>query len=189
VTVLIPGRNLVLVGMMAAGKTTVGRILAERLGRPYVDTDALVEAETGKQVHELFAASGERAFREVEAEVTRRVSSLKGQVISIGGGAVTVPANVTNLRSTGDLVYLRADPATLAERLDDTDPATRPLLAGADDVVDRLTEILDRREAAYERAAAHAVDTAAKSPEEIADDILEWARRKPGLLAREERDA
>lgn len=186
-TVLIPGRNIVLVGMMGAGKSTVGRLLAERLARPYADTDELVETETGQPVNQVFAERGERAFREIEAEVIRRVTSLKGQVISAGGGAVLLPGNVTNLHATGDVVYLRTDPATLAERLDDTDPATRPLLAEADDLAERLAEILDRRQVAYERAATHTLDTAGKTPEELADALLEWAMRKPGLLAREER--
>jgi shikimate kinase len=187
VPVLIPGRNIVLIGMMGAGKSTVGEILAERLERPFVDTDALVAREADMPIEEIFAQRGERAFRDLEAEVIRRVSALKGQVIAVGGGAVTSPANVTNLQSTGDLVHLDAQPETLAERVDETDPASRPLLADADDVADRLRELAHERAAAYARAAALVIDTTGKPPEEIAEVILDWAGRRHGLLAREER--
>lgn len=186
-SVIDPGRNLVLIGLMGAGKTTVGRVLAERLGRPFVDTDAMVEAETGRSIPDIFEQDGERAFRALEAEAVRHVSALRGQVVAVGGGAVSTPGNVTQLRMTGDLVLLDAEPGVLADRVggqrDD-----RPLLAGADDVTTRLDELRRRRQPDYTAAAALTVRTDAKTPAAIAEEILEWARRRPGLLSWDERE-
>jgi shikimate kinase len=134
-SLLSPGRNLVLVGMMGTGKSTVGRILARRLDRPFVDTDAAIEARTGRTVAQLFAELGERRFRALEAEEVRRVAALRGQVVAVGGGAVLDPANVTHLRGTGDLVLLDGDPAALAARIaaEQGDDPVRPLLAAQAD--------------------------------------------------------
>lgn len=184
-SVLQPGRNVVLIGLMGAGKTTVGRLLADRLRRPFVDTDDVVEREAGSSVTDIFAAEGEHGFRTREAAAIRRVAALRGQVVAVGGGAVIDPENVTQLRGTGDLVLLDADPDTLAARVDDT--ATRPLLAAADDLAGRLAELRATRDAAYRAAAAESVDTTGRSPAEVADLVLAWARTRPGLLAREER--
>ncbi|HWP34554.1 MAG TPA: shikimate kinase, partial [Thermodesulfobacteriota bacterium] len=93
------GRNLVLVGLMGAGKSAVGRALAARLGRPFVDTDALVEARAGRPIPAIFAAGGEAAFRALEREVVAEVASRGGQVIATGGGAVVDPASRAALRA------------------------------------------------------------------------------------------
>jgi shikimate kinase len=172
--------------MMGSGKTVTGQLLAVRLQRPFVDTDALVEAEAGTTITDLFAVQGERAFRAREAEAIRWVSALRGQVIAVGGGAVLDPANVTALRATGDLVLLHAEPAELAKRLTTCD--NRPLLKDSDDLVARLVQIHSRRESAYRRAAAYAVDTTRRTPEEVVSAVLAWARTQPGLLTRDERE-
>ena len=182
-SVISPGRNVVLIGLMGAGKTTVGRILAERLGRPFADTDQLVEQTAKATVTEIFAAEGERGFRRYEAAAVRTVAALRGQVIAVGGGAVLDPGNVTHLRATGDLVLLDADPKTLAERTDDTG---RPLLDEAEDRELRLLELRSARAAAYADAAAHVIDTSGCTPEQIADAVLLWASRQPGLLSSDE---
>lgn len=180
-------RPVVLVGLMGAGKTTVGRLLAERLGRPFVDTDDLVEEEAGMTIPTLFAKKGERAFRSLESEAVRRVSALRGQVIAVGGGALSAPENATQLRMTGDLVWLDADPAVLAERVG-AGAGDRPLLAGTEDVAARLAELHRRRDSDYAAAAAFTVRTDGRAPEEIAEEILDWARHRPGLLSRDERE-
>lgn len=185
-SVLTPGRNLVLVGMMGSGKSTVGRLLAEWLERPFVDTDAEIVEDTGLSIPVFFAEHGERAFRAAEAAVIRRVSAIRGQVIAVGGGAVTDPANTTSLRSTGDLVWLDADPATLADRLADA-VDERPLVANSDDLSGRLADLRSQREADYARDASKTIDTTGKEPEDIAEAVLDWARHQPGLLARDER--
>ncbi len=175
------GRNVVLIGLMGAGKTTVGRLVATRLGRPFVDTDALVEADAGRTVAEIFAAAGERGFRTLEAAAVRRVSAVGGQVVAVGGGAVLDPDTVTALRATGELILLEAPPATLAARVGAGDG--RPLLAGAaTPVLERLQSLRVERDAAYRAAAVTVVDTAGRTPTEVADDVVAWARTRPGVL-------
>ena len=183
-TVIAPGRNIVLIGLMGVGKTTVGRLLAHVLDRPFVDTDAVVEQEAGTSVAQIFATAGERRFRALEAAAVRKVAALRGQVVAVGGGAVLDPANVTQLRSTGDLVLLDGDPITLSQRVGDA--ASRPLLSGEADTAARLATLRATRAAAYSAAAAHVVDTTDRQPEEVAETVLAWARAQPGLLSRDE---
>lgn len=185
-SVLVPGRNLVLIGMMGAGKTVVGRLVAARIGRPFVDTDALVEAGARKPILDIFADEGERGFRAREAAAIRRTSALRGQVIAVGGGAIVDPANITNLRATGDLVLLDAPAEVLAGRVAGCEG--RPLLAGAADLAARLAQVRIQRDGAYRRAAAHTVDTTGRTPQEVAAAVLAWARTQPGLLSRDERE-
>jgi shikimate kinase len=185
VSLLTPGRNLVLVGLMGTGKSTVGRLVAERLDRPFVDTDAALEAGTHRSIAELFAELGERRFRALEGEQVRHAAALRGQVVAVGGGAVLDPGNVTQLRGTGDLVLLDGDPAELAARLtaEVADPAAvRPLLRGPADPATVLAELRARRDEAYLAAASHIVDTTGHTPEEVAEEVLRWARAVPGLL-------
>ena len=182
-SVLAPGRNIVLIGLMGAGKSSVGKRLAARLGRPFVDTDAVVEADAGMPVSDIFAAGGERAFREQEAEAIRHVAALRGQVIAVGGGAVLDPANVTQLRATGDLVWLDADPAELAQRVGGGE--SRPLLHGHDPA-QRLAALRDDRAGAYESAASIVIDTGGMSPDQVVSAIIAEAHRRPGLLSRDE---
>lgn len=190
-SLLAPGRNLVLVGLMGSGKSTVGRIIADRLQRPFVDTDADVEAEIGISIAELFASVGERRFRVLEAERIRHVAALRGQIIAVGGGAVVDPRNVTQLRGTGDLILLDADPEELARRIAEQEDSSseapeRPLLAGADDPTKLLAELRARRDAAYLAATSHVVDTTDRTPEEVAQRVLDWAAQVPGLLSDDE---
>jgi shikimate kinase len=145
-----PDANVVLVGAMGAGKTVVGRAIARRLGRPFVDTDHEVERRTGRPVAAIVAAEGESAFRALERDAVAAVAARRGQVVATGGGAVVDPANLDALRRSGVVVYLAASPETLAARVSRGEG--RPLLAGAGDPVARLAEILARRDAAYRRA-------------------------------------
>ena len=182
-SLISPGRNIVLIGLMATGKSTVGRLLADRLQRPFVDTDQAVEHEAGVPVSELFAAEGERGFRRREAAAVRHVAALRGQVIAVGGGAVLDPANVTQLRSTGDLVLLSADADILSERVEGG--ADRPLLADGDPA-EILAALQTARAGAYTSAATYSVDTSDSTPLQVVDQIVEWARRQPGLLSGDE---
>jgi shikimate kinase len=198
VSVITPGRNIVLIGLMGAGKSTVGRLLARRLGRPFVDTDDVVEAEERRTVAEIFATDGERRFRELEAAAVRRVSALRGQVIAVGGGAVLDPQSATALRGTGDLVWLDAPLSALVMHLSAAgEQGARPLLgpdaggaAGAPDPMAlqrRLQQLHSERYHTYRSVAAHVIDTRGRPPEVLADEVLAWAATQAGLLAREER--
>ncbi|CAN5297069.1 hypothetical protein BH20ACT9_BH20ACT9_10760 [soil metagenome] len=188
-SVIAPGRNIVLFGMMGAGKTEVGHVVATRLRRPFWDTDDIVEREAGMTVAGIFAERGERAFRRHEAEAVRHVAALRGRVVAVGGGAVLDPDNTTQLRATGDLVWLDAGPAELAERVGDH-AGDRPLLGSGDaaGLRERLRRLAERREQAYARAADHRIDTSGRSPGEVASALIAWARTRPGLLAPDERE-
>jgi shikimate kinase/3-dehydroquinate synthase len=140
-----------LVGMMGAGKSTVGPRLAERLGRPFVDTDEVVRKRAGKEIAEIFEVDGEAAFRALEAEVVAAAGA-EGAVVALGGGAVAQPGAAARLAESGTLVYLRARPETLLARIGD--PASRPLLAGLEPAacLARLEALLREREPAYASA-------------------------------------
>ncbi|MEE8601175.1 shikimate kinase [Euzebya tangerina] len=185
-----PGRNIVLIGMMGSGKTTVGRHVAKALGRPFVDTDDVVEGELGKPISQIFDDQGERVFRAAETEAVRRVAAIHGQVVAVGGGAVLDPVNVTHLSSTGDLVWLDAPVHVLMANLTSKgEVEARPLLAttGPDRMHARLAAMREERLEAYHRAATAALATDDRAPEVLADEIIRWAAGQPGLLAREER--
>ena len=163
-------RHLVLVGLMGAGKTTVGERCAERLTRPFVDTDDVVEAMARRSVREIFAEEGESTFRALERDAVRDATgSPAAAVIACGGGAVLDPDNRRRLRATGTVIWLRADPAVLAERVD-ADGVERPLLArGAVATLERLAVV---RAAAYEAIADAVVDTDGHTVDEVADEVL-----------------
>ncbi len=162
-------RHLILVGLMGAGKTTVGERCATRLERPLVDTDDLVETATGATVAELFATRGEDRFREFErAAVADACSSPVPAVIACGGGAVLDGDNRGRLRAAGLVVWLRAAPAELAARVGTG--AGRPLLVrGPAPTLERLAEA---RAAAYEAAADVTVDTDGRAIDDVVAEVL-----------------
>jgi shikimate kinase len=148
----MPDRNIVLTGFMGTGKTTVGREVAARLGRSFVDLDDLIEQQAGKPVTEIFARDGEEAFRALEAAACRKVSAPAGLVVATGGGAVLSAANREALAAGGTLICLKAGPEILLARLASADD--RPLLR-APDRLERMRTLLAEREAAYSAVARH----------------------------------
>ena len=175
-------RHLVLVGLMGVGKSTVGKRCAELLDRAVVDTDELIVATAGVPFDELWAAEGEQGFRARErVAVAAAVASPVPLVISCGGGPVTDPDNRRTLRAAGIVVWLTADPATLAARVGGgSTRATRPLLAGDDAPVGTLERLATLRAPAYEAAAHAVVDTTGRTIEEVADGVLEEFARCDG---------
>jgi shikimate kinase len=163
--------HLVLVGMMGAGKTSVGRRCAAKLGRPFVDTDDLVETATGMPVAEIFETQGEDAFRALErAAVADVVASPEPLVIACGGGAVLDPDSRRLLRGSGLVVWLRASPEVLSERVG-RQPGARPLLAHAPAAA-TLQRLAQLRADAYEAAAHTTVDTDGRTQDDIADEVV-----------------
>jgi shikimate kinase len=155
--------------MMGAGKSTVGARLARRLGRRFVDTDAEVERAAGARVAEIFEREGEAAFRRREREA---IEACAGQplVVALGGGAIGQPGARERLAETGVVVYLRARPRTLLERVGDA--SSRPLLAGLGEPgqLARIEALLAERRAAYESASI-VVDTDEAAPEAVAETL------------------
>ena len=159
-------RNLVLIGMMGCGKTTVGGLLARRLGRELVDTDAYIEAQAGRSIPELFAAEGEAGFRARERSAAEELSRRRGLVIACGGGLPTQPEAMAALKESGLVFWLRRDPGAT---YDSGVLGDRPL---AQDGRAAFLERFAQREPVYRRWADHII-TDFSSPEATADAILE----------------
>jgi shikimate kinase len=168
------GPGLVLVGARATGKTTVGRILAERLARPFVDTDEQIEARAGRSIAELFARAGEARFRDLEESVLASMEGIAGAIVATGGGIVLRPANRDRLRALGRVVWLTATPETLATRLraDPSGLSTRPALT-AQGTLAELATVLAAREPLYRAIADLVIDTTGKTSAEVAAEVLE----------------
>jgi shikimate kinase len=173
-------RHLVLVGMMGAGKSTVGAACAKRLGRPLVDTDEIVATIAGAPVAEVFARDGEETFRALEVTaVADACAAPAPSVIAMGGGAVLDAANRKHMRDAGFVVWLQATPAQLAQRVGGGEG--RPLLSG--DPAGTIERLVAVRRPAYESAAHATIDTASLSQAEVVDEVLarfaETAERVP----------
>jgi shikimate kinase len=156
--------RLLLIGMMGSGKTTVGRLAAERLGWPHLDSDAEVEAATGKTVPEIFAVLGEPAFRAAETTALVRALDTEPVVVSVAGGAVLDTGNRRLIREGGTVVWLRAEVDTLTDRIGDG--AGRPLLDG--DTERALAELDAVRRLLYTQLADAVVDVDDMTPEQVA---------------------
>jgi shikimate kinase len=167
-----------LVGMMGAGKSSVGARLAAAIGRRFVDLDTLVEEWAGEPIAALFAAGREDEFRELERSALRGFDA-RGAVVATGGGTVVHGGNLEWMLARGRVAYLRARPDTLAARLEGS---ARPLLEGHEGVrarAMRLATLLDQRRAAYEQA--HLVlDTEALSEDEVVAQLRGWVEGKGG---------
>ncbi len=162
-----PAPNIVLTGFMGTGKTTVGRLLAERLGRQFVDTDEIIEERFGP-IPKIFEDLGEAAFRDMEREVARWLAATTDLVIGTGGRLMLDDEAGGALSTTGKVFCLAADVETLIARLAD-EADTRPLLAG-DEASERIRALIEERREAYGRFEQ--VDTADRTPDEVADDII-----------------
>ena len=155
-------RNVVLIGMPGSGKSTVGRLLAEKLGRELTDTDDLIVRRAGRPITEIFAARGETAFRDLESEVVRDVSQTGGKIVATGGGAILRRENVDQLRSNGILVYLDRPIDSI------TPTSDRPLADG----VEKIRALKEKRDPIY-RAAADLTVPVRGTPEQTAIEVWE----------------
>jgi shikimate kinase len=173
--------NLVLVGYRGCGKSSVGRALAARLNRTFVDTDERVEQASGCSIREIFEQNGEEEFRARERAATLEAAAHSRQVISVGGGAVLDVANRRALRERGLCVWLTAPPEELRRRLsrDENTSSARPPLRGQA-VLAEIEQVLNERLPVYEAMADCVVDTRGKTAEQVADEIAHWLHERIG---------
>lgn len=166
--------NIVLIGYRCSGKTAVGKILARRLGTDFLDTDRLIEEESGSSIQGLALAKGWGHFREMEKSLIEKVIGKDNLVIATGGGVVMDEENVTNLKRNGWIVWLKADAATIKDRMrkEQRSGNVRPSLTGSDPL-EEIEHVLNLRTALYEKAGDLTVDTSAYCPREVADLIME----------------
>lgn len=165
--------HLVLIGYRATGKTTIARLLAERLGWEWIDADVEIERRAGKSIARIFADEGEPAFRDLEARVTADLCRRDALVLASGGGAPMRDDNRRAMREGGLVVWLQARPATILARMtgDATTAARRPSLTEKDPLAE-IVHLLEVRLPAYRETAQLVVDTEGKTPEAIVEEIL-----------------
>ena len=168
--------NLILCGMMGAGKTTIGIKIAEITGRRWYDTDGVIADKHGK-ISDIFEYYGEAHFRKLETEVIKELATMDNLVISTGGGLVLKSENNALLKQNGEIVFLRASHETLARRLHVDGP--RPLLqTSTESIRDRLSRLMKERTPIYEHVADFVVDVDGKTPEQIAEQIVAIVEQK-----------
>jgi len=163
---------IVLVGFMGAGKTTVGRLLADELGLPFLDSDHVIERREQRSIAEIFATDGEAVFRKVERETVLDLLGRADAVLALGGGAVEDPATRAAV-ARAITVHLAVSPASVTARVGSD--ASRPVLARAD-----VAELLDRRLAHYDEAASIRVSTDGRPVDDVVRDVLIEVRRAQG---------
>jgi shikimate kinase len=168
-------RQVVLVGFMGAGKSSVGKVLAERLGAEFVDVDERIEETSGKSVGEIFASRGEGTFREMEKAAIRDAVSVPGRVVAAGGGAFVDEANRRTLKAYAPVFFLDVSVESVLERL--SGDRSRPLFPGGKEE-GKLRKLMERRRPAYQEAD-FTVSTDDRSVPEIADRILALLARRP----------
>lgn len=160
--------NIFFIGLMGAGKTTIGRLLAKQMGKVFYDSDHEIERKTGVKIPLIFELEGEAGFRRREAAVIEELSQLDNIVMATGGGAVLAPENREFLRNNGHVIYLRANVHDLWQRT--RNDKTRPLLQGGD-IRQKLERLYLERDPIYTNLASCIVDTGSQSANDITNHI------------------
>ena len=162
--------NIVLIGYRGTGKSTVGRLLAARLGRTLVSTDAEIVARAKRAIPEIVAQEGWDYFRDLESDICRELAGRDQLVIDTGGGAILRPQNVEALKKSGRLFWLTASVETIATRIGGDNQ--RPSLTGTKSFVDEVADVLRERTPKYQAAADHVVATDDRSTDQLVETLL-----------------
>ena len=172
--------NIVLIGFRGTGKSTVGKLLAKRLERDFVDSDKYIESSTGKTIKCIFEEDGEEGFRKIETGIIAELSKVDNKVISAGGGAVLKEENVRNLKDNGFLVLLEATPEIIHNRIAQDEKTTqqRPSLTDKKPL-DEIKHLIAKREHAYKNAADFTINTSYVSCEDIVTEIIKTIPHHP----------
>ena len=160
--------SIALIGFMGVGKTVVGKALAKKLNKEFVELDYLIEQKAGKTIPEIFEQEGEVAFRELEIEMTKKVAGNKNQVIACGGGVVLNKINIDRLKGDSIIVYLIASPMVILKRV--SNGGERPILKVTNHP--KIQELLRFRQPFYERAADFKINTSKMDVNSIAEQII-----------------
>ena len=167
--------NLILIGYRGSGKSTVGAMLAERLGRRFIDLDQIIVERAGMSIREIFTKEGEAGFRQREQEACQSLRRVRNSVVALGGGSLVESENRTLVRRLGKVVWLRAPAVMLWSRIK-SDPETantRPDLTPNGGLAEIETKLAER-EQAYRSVAHHTIDTISTTPEAVADAVELW---------------
>ena len=170
--------NIVLIGFRGTGKSTVGRLLAKRLERDFIDSDKFIEDSTGKTIKSIFEEDGEEGFRQIEADTITELSKADNKVISAGGGVVLREENVNNLKDNGFLILLEATPEIIHNRIaqDKNTTQQRPSLTDKKPL-EEIKHLIEQREHAYKNAADYTINTSSVSCEDIVNEIITIANK------------
>jgi len=170
--------NIVLIGFRGTGKSTVGRLLAKRLEKDFIDSDKHIESSTGKTIKSIFEDDGEEGFRKIEVDTITELSKEDNKVISAGGGVILREENVNNLKNNGFLVLLEATPEIIHSRIAQDEKTTqqRPSLTDKEPL-DEIKHLIEQREPAYKSAADFTINTSYASCEDIVNEIIMIANK------------
>jgi shikimate kinase len=168
--------NIILVGYRGAGKSTVGQLLARRMGWRFCDTDQIIAEQTGRSIVDIFENDGEAAFRRMERKVLESMRRARNRVICLGGGALAAPEIAMMVKRLGRAVWLRAPAAVLWARISHDPHSTRNRPDLSEGGLAEVESTLASREPLYASVAAHIVDTMAMTPAEVADSVEMWFR-------------
>lgn len=161
-------QNIVLIGFMGCGKTSVGRKLSIVLKREFIDTDDFIEKKEGMTINQIFALKGESYFRDLEKELCRRYSRPGSKIIATGGGIIKNQNNIDNLKKGGKIFYLKSTPAQIAVNLKYDN--SRPLLRGGNKE-EKIAQLLEERRPLYESCADFTIDVSNIDINETIDNI------------------
>ena len=173
--------NIILIGYRCSGKTAVGKILAQKLKRQFVDLDEAIEAQTGSDIKLLVSRKGWGYFRQAERQMIENLTRRDGLVLATGGGVIMDPLNVKDLKTNGLLIYLEADAKVLTQRMqrDQISGNIRPALTDADNPVKEIEAVLKERTPFYLAAGDFIINTSDRSPEEAVQAIMDHAKMEP----------
>ena len=166
-------RNIILIGFMGTGKSTIGRNLSQTFGYPLIDTDDMIVEQQGRPIPEIFESDGEETFRDLETKVLQSLHQHSGHIISTGGGIIGRPENCALLRQLGYVVWLIAQPQAILERT--ARNSNRPLLNN-DDPEATIRNLLEERTPLYRDTAHLGIETDNLSFDEVSTGIIESAR-------------
>lgn len=161
--------NIFLIGFMGAGKSTIARALQQELGFPLVEMDERIVQEQGMSINDIFAQYGEAHFRDIESQLIVDLGKDEPSIVSCGGGVVVRPENTQNMKKSGHIIFLKATPQTIYERVKNS--TDRPILNGHMNV-EYIAGLMEKRRALYEEAADITIQTDGKTREQVCREII-----------------